>query len=81
MKCNIELKPCPFCGGLAEVVRVLKRKHGGIEPDEWEVEESYEARYQARCVGGCCPVMPETIMAVTLEDAAELWNTRKESAL
>lgn len=52
----IHLDTCPYCGGPGEIVSLLKRKHDFVDPDEWELETSYDRKFQARCGGDKCPV-------------------------
>lgn len=79
---NIEISPCPFCGGLAKLRRVSK----GYRPaphacvlDSWKVE----------CVNKCCST-PDYADEIYHADSGEIivekngaydaiiaWNTRK----
>lgn len=58
---DIKLKPCPFCGGKAELVAdVFDQKR------IWYV----------RCCGTGCAVFSETADRPTPQEAAKLWNRR-----
>lgn len=61
----MDLKRCPFCGGAAECA--------DLEYDAETVEEEREPFWQAGC--GDCGVY--TMPALTAEEAAETWNTRR----
>ena len=56
-----ELKPCPFCGGKAELVDISATS-SGISPTRWIV----------RCTHFCCKQYPQ----ISYHDAIELWNRR-----
>lgn len=61
----VELKPCPFCGGKAEIL--------------WDAEaEAWGERgfYKVRC-SDCITVHYNFFF--TIEDAAETWNRRAEN--
>jgi len=60
----IELKPCPFCGGEAEI---LRQNIGS---------DFYEYRYWACCSDQYCPAGEGTILKESPEEAAEIWNRR-----
>lgn len=57
------LKPCPFCGGKAEIIQT-----GSM----WSVN------CQNAYVGSDCPVAPWTGYAQTKESAIKIWNQRAE---
>lgn len=59
----IELKPCPFCGGEAELAHLKKHRH--------KVLGIYCPVY-IRCKG-CGSTSP---VKVTVEEAIEQWNRR-----
>lgn len=74
-----ELKPCPFCGGEGEFVRVRYGHSSGVLKDSWT----------ARCKNRCCELKSyedlitrdETGVVVVsdgLLDAVNAWNTRTE---
>ena len=59
---NRALKPCPFCGGEAEVA---------------EIDTMYLHGFVARCMNDGCLITAETMcMYPTESEAAEAWNTR-----
>lgn len=58
---SYELKPCPFCGGKAELIIIL-----GEDPFEMPL------RWSVRCVNSCCKQYPH----VSDRDAVEEWNRR-----
>jgi Lar family restriction alleviation protein len=60
-KMSDELKPCPFCGGKAEL-----RIRDVNMPKE----------FQVRCNGFTCKVRPETDLFIEREDAIAAWNKR-----
>lgn len=63
---NIELKPCPFCGGDAEMIDVKAY----ISPKKRTI-------YRVECKKGIeCPGMPGTRGYDTEREAAAAWNTR-----
>lgn len=63
---NIELKPCPFCGGEAEMIDVKAY----ISPRKRTI-------YRVECKKGIeCPGMPGTCGYDTEREAAAAWNTR-----
>ena len=55
-----ELKPCPFCGGKAELI---------IVPGYFNKTES---GWLVKCRNGCCNQMPY----VSDHDAIDAWNRR-----
>lgn len=57
---KIDLLPCPFCGGEADIYSY--RRSG-----PW---------YRIRCSGDGCPINPMTYSRRTLEQAAADWNHR-----
>jgi Lar family restriction alleviation protein len=57
-----ELKPCPFCGGKAELIH---DPHGN------------QFLYWARCDNIGCTVCPEAKMTANKEDAIDAWNRRE----
>lgn len=59
-----ELKPCPFCGG---------------EADMRENKSSYVPRYYVCCGNVDCWMLVSTCNRETPEQAAELWNRRAET--
>ncbi len=60
-----ELKPCPFCGGEAEIV-VLDRWWG----------DDLRDFYKVACKNKKCNVIVETIIEYEKKDAIEAWNRR-----
>ena len=62
-----KLKPCPFCGGKAELLIVPGRFKSGLSSSGWLV----------KCTNGCCNQMPYT----SDHDAKEAWNRRAEHGL
>ena len=62
MSKEIKLKPCPFCGGKA---KLLKDEFGST-PDWW----------YAACRNLDCRVHAETTDRPTPQEAAEIWNRR-----
>jgi len=58
-----ELKPCPWCGGEAEIV---VGTDSGTSEDYW----------LARCVEKTCEVSPRIASYDCAEDAIRIWNTR-----
>ena len=63
-----ELKPCPFCGGAAEMSTVT-----------WFMNTKKE--YKVFCKSGTkCPGMPGTRGYDTEREAAAAWNTRAPQA-
>lgn len=63
---NVELKPCPFCGGTAH-----------IEVDDVQEPEMFW-HYSPRCDNWGCLGHTFWFMYDTEEDAIEAWNTRHE---
>lgn len=74
-----ELKPCPFCGGEAELMRVSYGHSSGVLKDSWKVV----------CGNGCCEIKScedlitrdETGVSIItdgIEKAINAWNTRTE---
>ena len=60
-----ELKPCPFCGGEADLIN-----------NDYVYEKWF-----AGCHNGKCPVQPETYIHGTKDEAINAWNRRaKENA-
>lgn len=69
----VELKPCPFCGGRARVIRLGHKN--GTAFDDWGVE----------CIK--CGAMPKVITMYQFHDTetierecARFWNRRAEPA-
>ena len=66
---EIKLKPCPFCGGAAEIV--------------WEVDAGYyfaEESYHTRCKDCGCNLGGGVLEGFeTEEEAAEAWNRRADN--
>lgn len=66
---GIKLKPCPFCGGMAQLYRMnIRDPNGGlyyIACPHCDARFSFEP--------GMCV---RTYTARTVEDAANLWNRR-----
>ena len=56
-----ELKPCPFCGGEAELHEITFG----------------EKRFFIDCSNGECPVLPQTDSFGYKEPAIHVWNTRQ----
>ena len=61
---NESLKPCPFCGGKAELIIVPNCFKQGLLSAGWFV----------KCPNGCCNQMPY----MSDHDAIEAWNRRGE---
>lgn len=61
----IKLRPCPFCGREA---KIIKRFEGS----------DVRTQYQAACVNGKCDVMPFTALHDTQGEAAYFWNWKGE---
>ena len=59
-----KLKPCPFCGGKAELLIVPGHFKSGLSSNGWLV----------KCTNGCCNQIPYT----SDHDAKEAWNRRVE---
>ena len=57
-----ELKPCPFCGGEAELFTIPADY--GLSPIRWVI----------RCKKGCCEQIPH----ISDHDAVFAWNKRNE---
>ena len=57
-----ELKPCPFCGGKAELVS-KSSQFSGLSPVRWYVH----------CPNYCCKQYPQ----MSDHDAIEMWNMRR----
>ena len=62
----VELKPCPFCGGIA----VMRKNKNSFVPS-----------YYVRCGNNDCTVICATCNRQTPEEAANEWNSRAEAAL
>lgn len=60
MSKEIELKPCPFCGGVA---KISKQNH-----------REYLPTYYARCTTYSCRI--ETPQKATEKEAIIIWNRR-----
>ena len=63
MASSPKLKPCPFCGGEAEMVR-------NDEPSR------KFSTWLVRCGNQDCPVRPKTGFFTSANFIAELWNRR-----
>lgn len=59
-----ELKPCPFCGGKAELICVPGYFKTGLSSSGWLV----------KCLNGCVNQMPYS----SDHEAVEAWNRREE---
>lgn len=59
-----KLKPCPFCGGKADLIIVPGYFQQGLSSSGWLV----------KCLDGCCNQMPYT----SDHDAIEAWNRRAD---
>lgn len=67
MSSHIKLKPCPFCGGEAQLLMVGKRPNGD---EEWYVS----------CSSEDCSLYPHsTVPYVSAEIAAKAWNRRADN--
>ena len=55
-----ELKPCPFCGKIPELVEWWDGGNG----------------YYAGCSNEGCQIVPSTNMGLSREEAIKAWNTR-----
>lgn len=62
---TIILKPCPFCGGKPEWVKMYFNK-------------SQTACYELQCMNPQCQIGPCTDAFEDSAEAAEAWNRRKE---
>ncbi|EKO3908227.1 Lar family restriction alleviation protein [Vibrio fluvialis] len=63
-----ELKPCPFCGGEAELIQ--------SEPSTARFNEG-TVNFAVACYGYKCGVMPyPKLWQITKEEAVKAWNTR-----
>ena len=62
-----ELKPCPFCGGKAELTIIPWYFKSGLSSSGWVV----------RCLNGCCNQSPY----MSDHDAVETWNRRVKDDL
>lgn len=60
-----KLKPCPFCGGEAELIATIRNWSG--EP---------KMMYLVKCKNRCCNQFPHD----TKEEAREAWNRRAGGA-
>jgi hypothetical protein len=63
----VKLKPCPFCGSPGMFGSNRNRGH---------------RQFRALCadIDGCkCPVVPQTLLYSTMEEAAAAWNKRAET--
>lgn len=61
---DIKLKPCPFCGGTASVIKIICQDNGAV---------CYHIHHR----GVCCPIGGITTRNVlTEQDAVKEWNTR-----
>lgn len=65
---TIELKPCPFCGGNADLWIVFVPYGEGLERDE---ENEYHC--------GCCDCGVSTSSRYDEDDAIEAWNRRTDN--
>lgn len=59
-----ELKPCPFCGGKAEIFQRIGKRY---------------SEYNVSCGNVNCNVMPETGNFDTEQKAIEAWNRRVDN--
>ena len=76
MENNLSMSSCPFCSGPAEVVSLVRLVGDPWDEAGYYEESCLERKFQVRCQGGDCPVMPETVLCATPEEAVELWNRR-----
>jgi Lar family restriction alleviation protein len=65
---SVELKPCPFCGGEAEMVDARKL----LVVSKY----SYIIPYSVRCSNRKCGVKPYTEYSGTEQEAIDAWNRR-----
>jgi len=63
-----ELKPCPFCGGYAELRRYT---HGS--------KTSYTVRCRNKCVVTCGTVVDGKWKPTSMTKALEKWNRRADN--
>jgi Lar family restriction alleviation protein len=63
---NTELKPCPFCGGKAELVK-----------DRMAL--SFADSFFIRCDNADCYVKPQTPHRLSKDDAVNIWNRRADN--
>ena len=61
----IELKPCPFCGGEAEM---------------YQYRYNFRYHFKARC-NNDCQIRPTTLDYSTEEEAAKVWNRREPEGI
>lgn len=66
-----ELKPCPFCGGQAEI-RVYLASNG---------KKSYTVRCKSMCAVTCGHVENGRWRATLKREAIEAWNRRADNAI
>ena len=62
---EIKLKPCPFCGGEAQMMERLRSQASKV--------------YYALCMSRKCPVNPYTDEFKSISDAAYWWNKRADT--
>jgi predicted RNA-binding Zn-ribbon protein involved in translation (DUF1610 family) len=59
---KIKLKPCPWCGGIPEVIK----------------ECEYKRQYSYHVICTKCEMKPRTFLFNTERRAKEIWNNRKD---
>lgn len=64
----IELKPCPFCGGKAEI-------HNCMELENETVALIYNGKVGVHCTECHCATIPYN----SEDEAAEVWNRRADN--
>ena len=76
---KIELKPCPFCGGKAQI-RVWERSKNTytLNPDRF-IKIKLSSKYLVECSNKkCSACQPRTKFLYTKQKAIEAWNGRVE---
>ena len=76
-----ELKPCPFCGGKAEIkiwkrAKIIDCSAFSTNPDYCKTKK-LPSKYLVKCVNKSCRACrPQTKYFSTKKKAIETWNTR-----
>lgn len=69
---EIEIKPCPFCGHLANIFVCNKKDLSNIMPIKAIDKKPDKTYHIVRCTNCLC----STCMFESLDDAIKTWNTR-----